>query len=211
GSCPWRTCHGPGSPGSNRPPPGPAPWAQAYDSYRGPLRSVLHPLIQHGHGPLHVIALGGQQRPARRLDQAQHEQGRLFRHMMLLDQQHALVHVLRHPRADKRLCLIRPARRTPGLTNTGAQTTVAHAARRPLQDTAVFLAPDGPARGICDQDMWVSPETPLRRSDAASSTMIAAAISLALRSSQSRTRCRSRVARVGDTASMMSATASGSS
>ncbi len=41
--------------------------------------------------------------------------------------------------------------------------------------------------------------------------MIAAAISLALRSSQSRTRCRSRVARSGDTASMMSATASGSS
>jgi hypothetical protein len=41
--------------------------------------------------------------------------------------------------------------------------------------------------------------------------MIAAAINLALRSSQSRTRCRSRVARSGDTASMMSATPSGSS
>jgi hypothetical protein len=44
------------------------------------------------------------------------------------------------------------------------------------------------------QDMWASPEIPLRRSDTASSTMIAAAISLALRSSQSRTRRRSRVA-----------------
>ena len=61
-----------------------------------------------------------------------------------------------------------------------------------------------------DQDMWVSPEIPLRRSDAASSTMIAV-ISLALRSSQPRTRCSSRVARSGDTASMMTATASGSS
>jgi hypothetical protein len=59
--------------------------------------------------------------------------------------------------------------------------------------------------------MWVSPEIPSRRSAAASSIMIAAAISLALRSSQSRARCRSRVARSGDTASMMSATASGSS
>ena len=74
------------------------------------------------------------------------------------------------------------------------------------------LARDAPSkRRWRDQDMWVSPEIPSRRSTAASSTMIAAAINLASRTSQSRTRSRNRVARSGDTASMMSATASGSS
>lgn len=46
---------------------------------------------------LHVVTLGQQQRLARRLNQAQHEQSRLLRHVMLLDQQHALIHVIRYP------------------------------------------------------------------------------------------------------------------
>ena len=61
-----------------------------------------------------------------------------------------------------------------------------------------------------DHDQFTSPVIPSRRSAAASRNMMPAAINLALRSSQS-TRWSRRLALSGDTASMMSATASGSS